>query len=583
MKNFLKSSPLACCVVTVVLVSGAVVFAAQESGGGAAKPVLSCKEFLVPKQTVNGKLVGQEDCRMQEVSVTIQGRKYRRVDMAVDGTVAGATTREGMMAEYFTDGPEILFPHFGQKGWIPGVARYEGSAGVGMIVMYPEDASAWNGKLFINIHGAGLCAWGGSGRTDLDRYHSEPLSDFSKYDLTALEKGYAVARARRTVSGINRWGNIAATEDDVRRCSSAKLDDGTTLIDVNFTDHAGLHLGFIALVDNFLKGRLGKDVARNYWYGHSSGARVGRLVNYLGLNPIRNGKPMIDGFLSDDSAAGQWLPRLFRGGKDVLFTTPQERDKFVKQIDLSHKLYINWFNNPMPNWGSGVYLVNKLNNAKLLQEKGLGTKHRMFEIRGVSHSGSDSMGGGGSAGDIKGIDLSRLMEAQLDLLDNWVEKGIEPPANRSDWDYEWAERASKATRTSGVPPEKPISESGAIALPEVACPLGVYFAYPYSRGRQGAGITSFAAFDGNGLEPLDGRDIPVDMNGNGKRDNKETVTQAWRRLGLLKADETFTREKYVACVKSVTERLKRQGLLTEKGASSYVDDASKASLPSENR
>ena len=54
-------------------------------------------------------------------------------------------------------------------------------------------------------------------------------------------------------------------------------------------------------------------------------------------------------------------------------------------------------------------------------------------------------------------------------------------------------------------------ENPGVAFPEVACPLGVYFPFPNST----AGTTSFAAFTGKGLEPLDGNNVFVDMNRNG--------------------------------------------------------------------
>ena len=39
----------------------------------------------------------------------------------------------------------------------------------------------------------------------------------------------------------------------------------------------------------------------------------------------------------------------------------------------------------VPKWLSHVYLVNQRMTAKILQDKGLGDKLLMYEIRGVSH------------------------------------------------------------------------------------------------------------------------------------------------------------------------------------------------------
>ncbi|MCZ6624325.1 MAG: hypothetical protein O7B35_08870, partial [Deltaproteobacteria bacterium] len=165
-------------------------------------------------------------------------------------------------------------------------------------------------------------------------------------------------------------------------------------------------------------------------------------------------------------------------------------------------------------------------------------------------------------GDVQILNLSRLMDGVIDLLDNWVEKGIEPPATKSD------------SPNAGA-------SASAIGLPETACPLGRYYPFPPTRGTRGAGSTGFAAYDGTTLEPLDGQLMFVDMNENGRRDNSETVTKAWRRLGLLKAGETFSRAKYVACVQSTAAKLRKESLITQNIASLYVEDARKEALPAQ--
>ncbi len=514
-----------------------------------------CNQFMVPKKLVNGKLLGQEDCRMLETTFIYQRRKYRRVDMGISGTVDGYAVKEGRRSKYFSDGPEFIFPQYGpqydQRDWVHGTAEYEGSAGVGMTVFYPDSETAWNRKLYVHIHERGFCAGEGSGSTALDRYHRDPLRDVSKYDKLMLDKGYAVTRSRQTVTGTT------STDQDVPRCSTVTLDDGTVLIDGNFTDHAGLHLGFVKLIENFLKSRLGQEPSRTYWYGHSSGARVGRLINYkAGWNIGQNGQPLIDGFLADDSASGLWLPVSFQDGKDILFATEKQRERFVKQIDITHQLYIRWLSDPVPEWVSRVFIISKRNNAKLLREKGLGSKHRMYEVRGVSHFGGDF--GDGEKEGVETLDLSKIMEALIDLLDDWVEQGIEPPPTKSDW------------LQLGDIDGDGINENQAIALPEVGCPLGVYYPYPLSLGERGAGSTAFAAFDDKSLETLDGRGVFVDMNRNGYHDYRESVTEAWQRLDLLKPGEKFSRDKYVNCVKAVVAQLSNDNFITQKVANHYV-------------
>jgi len=124
-----------------------------------------------------------------------------------------------------------------------------------------------------------------------------------------------------------------------------------------------------------------------------------------------------------------------------------------------------------------------------------------------------------------------------------------------------------------------VMENEAIALPEVACPLGLYYEYPPSWGEGGSGLTGFASFDGQSLEPLDGRGVFVDMNLNRYLDHRESVDQAWHRLGLLKPGEKFSRSKYEACVEAAVNKLKQEKLITEQVAAQYIQQASEADFP----
>ncbi len=72
----------------------------------------------------------------------------------------------------------------------------------------------------------------------------------------------------------------------------------------------------------------------------------------------------------------------------------------------------------------------------------------------------------------------------------------------------------------------------------------------------------------------------VNMNQNGYRDFRETVTQAWLRLGLLEPKEQFTRQKYAACVQDAVENLKAEGFITSKVADFYLQQAATRPLPS---
>ncbi len=95
--------------------------------------------------------------------------------------------------------------------------------------------------------------------------------------------------------------------------------------------------------------------------------------------------------------------------------------------------------------------------------------------------------------------------------------------------------------------------------------------YPYPT--HGDGSTAFAGFTGEGVEPLDGQSIFVDMNRNGVWDFRETPTEAWQRLGLLGRREALTRARYVRCVTDAVERLRADGLFTATTAERYVREA----------
>jgi len=525
----------------------------------ASQPVTSSgKEFMVPKKEVNGKLIGQEDVLIQEVVITDSGRQYRRLDVGVSGTVEGWAVKEPVANPQLPSAPEFVFSQAGIVGpRFHGTMRYEASKGTGMTLLYPEGETAWNRKLFVTVHGAG-----GSFREEtLKPWNqnfdpSRPLGDISKFERLMLDKGYAVAKTRRNAS---RKGDY-----------SVILEDGDILEGWSLNKQSALILGFTQLAENLLQARLGEKPLLTYFYGHSSGGMIGRLINYRPEENLNeSGEPIIDGFLNDDSGGGRYLPIVEEKGKDILFATEKERRLFVKTIEIPHQL----FNRPerarnqnIPQWNSPVYLINQRMTTTILQDKGLGDKIRMYEVRGISHSGGEYLEEGRD-GDIVILDLSRLMDALIDTLDNWVERDIAPPPTKSDW------------LELGDVDGDGVNENEAIALPEVACPLGLYYSYPTSLGEDGDSSTGFAFFDGHSLEPQDGRGVFVDMNLNRYRDHRESVDQAWHRLGLLKPGETFSRSKYQACVAAAVDKLKQEKLITERVAAQYIQQASEADFP----
>jgi hypothetical protein len=377
-----------------------------------------------------------------------------------------------------------------------------------------------------------------------------------------LDKGYAIAKTRRNASTTGDYPVL--------------LDDGEILEGWNLNTHTGFVLDLVQLAENLLRDRLGERPFRTYWFGHSAGGMTGRLINYKpGENLDENGEPIIDGFLHSDSGGGRYLPVLEENGKDVLFVTEDERRRFVKTIEIPHQLFMRQ-RDPrpgVPKWLSHVYIINQRMTAKILQDKGLGEKLRMYEVRGVSHFDEGYFSekelaseGIGENGDTVLLDLSGLMDGLIDLLDDWVEKDIAPPATKTDW------------LELGDVDGDGANENPAIALPEVACPLGLYYPHPPSRGNSGDSWTGFAAFDGRSLEPQDGRGVFVDMNLNRYLDQRENVEQAWQRLGLLKPGQRFSRSKYQACVEGVVAQLQQEKLITQRVAAQYLQEASQVNL-----
>ena len=505
----------------------------------------SCDEFLPSPRQVVGKRIGPEECRIvsEETVFNLKGQRYRRLELRISGTVEGWAAKEGPRFNYFTDAPDIVYTQSGNTaGRFKGIGRYAAATGHGISLFLPEDPLHWNGKLFVTAHGAGSYAGVGTLIPRDPNADFNPLANVNRYASLMLDRGYAVAHTLRSSS--LEGGDITVA-----------LDDGTALSKYNVSSHAGFVTGFTTIARNVTTNKLGRAPTRAYFYGFSAGGSLGRLLQYQpGFNRTDDGRPLFDGFLLDDAGGGLWLPALVVDGRDTLLVREEERKRFVPQIEITHQLYAGV---------TGNFLARKRENAMLLKQKGLENRHRMYEVAGVSHF---------DAGQTSlphlvphTLDLGGLVESLIDALDRWVENGTEPPPTKSDL----RELASAA--------------NPAIALPEVACPLGVYYAYPAAvSNRTRAGQeTAFAAFDGVNLEPLDARGDLVDMNGNGTRDRRETVAQAWTRLGLLRSGERLSQSAYVSCVADAASRLVREGFLPPGLLPWYVRTASARRVASE--
>ena len=497
---------------------------------------------LPAPQVLVANILGSLETQVNSESTirSAEGQAYRQVDVGISGRLEGCTRRDGPRSTDLTDVPLLwlhhahfderppqlpLRPEHSPPGPLShGVGRFEAAAGSGITMLYAEAPAAWNGKLYVVQHGSGIYPRMG----ELPR--REPGASFTPhasrnyFAATMIDKGYAVAWVRKDAS---RTGGVSRVE----------LEDGSS-VTRTFTSHAALELALTKYAQGFMEERLGRKPSRTYFYGFSGGGRTGRIMNYVpGANLDADGTRIVDGYLLDDAGGGVPFPVMFRDGQDVLLQSARDREAFAPQIDVSHALYY-----------VDAYLPLKRENARIILEKGLGDKHRVYEVRGVSHFDA-------GRGRPESLDSGGLMEALIDALDQWVDGGVAPPASRAD-----------------VPA---LASQPAIALPEVACPVGVYYQFPpgESDDRRAAQTTTLAAFDGVSPEPMDARGVLVDMNGNGARDTRESVAAAWQRLGLLGAGEALTPARYAACIEQAAAALAQDRLLPQRLVGHYRQQA----------
>lgn len=547
--------------VVVIAVCG--VFDVTPSMTAQGTGVASCDEFLSAPREAGGQKVGPASCRHRETTLSLEARAFTRLDVGLDGTVDGYVPTTGDHKGYLTNAPDLVFLQAADAGpRVFAVATYQRDKGAAMTVVFPREASAWNGKMWLTAHGRGRSFNEGNMRPwDKLLDPADPLRDLDKYDRLMLAKGYALVKTYRSTPAappdVPRTASTQASPEIVTR-----LEDGTTVDYVALNDSANYLKDFGDVARRILERRLGRAPRRTYFYGHSAGARIGRGINYTsGLNRGRDGHTAFDGFLLDDPAAGTWLPVVMKDGRDVLLSTEAEKAAFVPQLEVWHQMYNNIWPVKRAPFLSDSYLANKRQNAVILGEKGLTPKYRFYEVRGISHQGGETLRDG-RQGEIQILDLSKLMSSFIDMVDRWADQGVAPPPSRSDW-------APLGDTNGDGALDRP-----ALAFPEVACPLGVYYPYPNTT----AGNTSFAPFGGAQMEPLDRNNVFIDMNRNGVWDFRDTASAAWQRLGLLKAGETLTRPAYVSCVQKAAGELREPGFFSEQIAQSYVEQAKTVAL-----
>src|SRR5262249_37541349 len=137
-------------------VGGAMIAAVLAAALLAAEAATPCDDALPPPRTVHGERVGPSSCLMQEHDVTSDGRRIRRIDVGLNGTVDGYLAKVGDYKEYFTNSPDLVFPQtWGPRQILFGVATYERDRGAAMTILFP-DRTAWNHKVFVMVHGRGV-------------------------------------------------------------------------------------------------------------------------------------------------------------------------------------------------------------------------------------------------------------------------------------------------------------------------------------------------------------------------------------------------------------------------------------------
>jgi hypothetical protein len=512
---------------------------------------ISCNDLLPPVRLVKNTKgtrdfkVGPTSCRLVERTETINGRTFVRLYVGLNGKVDGyvSTNPKGDYRGYMTNAPDLVFPQTADSGPIVlAVVDYSMADGAMMSILYPADKSAWNGKVYVTVHGATT-----RGETLVSIAFDQVDQPVNAYDEQMLARGYIVVKTRRTANaeGLSRNANPKPTG------LKGFLETDRALTYAGFNDTHNYIKDFTLVAENVIKARMGRAPTRTYFYGHSAGGRMGRGFNYTpGLNLRPDGSVLFDGFLVDDSGAGTWLPIVMKGGKDVLFATEADKAAMVPQLEIVHQGYNNIWETNVALGVTSSFLENKRTNARMMRDKGLTSKFRAYEVRAISHAGSGP-----------GIEVAPLFGQMFDMLDAWVENGVAPPPTRSDW------------KELGDVDGDGVIENPGLSLPEVSCPLGVI--YPVTME---AGSTLFAPFTGKGLEPLDRNKYYVDMNRNGVWDYRETPTEAWQRLGLLQRNEELTREKYVSCVEAAAALLAKDGFLSAEAVASYIERAKTADL-----
>lgn len=535
---------------------------------GASPSPTPCNNLLIAQHMAQGHLVGETSCEITDQS-TVQnnkGQTFNEVNIGISGTAFGYLDPNtlGNTRKDLTDVPNVLFPQFGITSWSPAIGSYTGTAtasdaGAGITVLYPQNPANWNGKMFFAVHGQsndtpiGAIVPQASGAVFTDGTFNNLYAD------EMINQGYAVVYSRRPASS-----GVPST-----------IVGTNTTLNESLNDNVDTLLSFMQSGQKLVQQAMGKSPSETYWYGHSAGVIVGRLLNYSGLNKAPNGRPYIDGFLDDDAGGGLPLPVSMPMGQvlgeqgneatfpqsDLLFQSPQQKAGFTQELNFAHDMYESTHT-----WISEVsYLDLKRENAKLDDQ--LGVPARTYEVAGVSHIPNST----GSPANT--LDMSGLISSAITNLDAWVTHNVQPPASIVN-------TASVSTNAPIVTSSNPapdaatnnVDKQTSVQLPPLTCPTGIRYSQPAPDGSPTS--TGYAAYDGTTLEPVNAGGQLVDVNNNGIRDRMPTMEQAWRSLGLLGHGQQLTKNVYVSCVQQSVNKLTAEHLLPKDVADWYVQTAS---------
>ena len=181
----------------------------------------------------------------------------------------------------------------------------------------------------MTAHGGGPSFVAGSLRAWDRTADGEPQRAFTRYELLMLRQGFALVETRRTATQAK-----TGLKGDIR----AMLEDGTVVEDASFNETPQYVVDFAVVARRVITDQMKRAPSRTYLYGHSSGARMGRALNYA---PDSTATPPDSRFSTVSSSMIPAQARgsnLFKGGSDVILQSPADKAAMVPQLEVAHQM-----------------------------------------------------------------------------------------------------------------------------------------------------------------------------------------------------------------------------------------------------